>query len=74
MMLFLGVYNSTLNAMNEFDILFLLFLVLGICFGIFIWSRLLSKLLKLYKKQIYNVILGFITASLIEILAQTLKC
>ena len=74
MMLFLGVYNTTLEAINDFDISFLFFLITGIGFGIFIWSKLLYKLLKIYKNAIYNVILGFILASLCEIFIQSLKC
>jgi len=68
MMLFFGIYESFLDAINNLDFNFLVPLSLGIIFGTYILSILLNKLIKLHSKEAYSFVFGFVCISIIDIL------
>lgn len=74
MMLFLGIYESTLEAISNVNITYLAFLSFGLIFGTLLFSKLILKLINKNKNKIYSLILGFIILSLSEILVNTAKC
>ncbi len=63
----LGLYGTTLKAINEFNIPLLLPLSLGILTGIVLGSRLVAGILLRYPGKGYMMIIGFVTASMIPI-------
>jgi len=63
----IGMYGTTINAINEFDFLFLTPLILGIIAGILGGSRVIEGLIKEYPGKTYMLILGFVIASVIPI-------
>lgn len=65
-LLLLGLYDSTMQAISELDIPFLLPLVIGLAIGILIATKLLDKAMKIYPHATYLIILGFVIGSLIE--------
>lgn len=68
MLLFLGLYDTFITSVGEFDLKFLLPLSVGTFFGCLLFSKILLKALSRYKQQTYSTILGFSVSSLINIL------
>lgn len=69
MMLFFGIYESFLDALNNHDFGYLIPLSLGIVTATYILSILLNNLVKRYAKETYSFVLGFVCISIIDILA-----
>jgi putative membrane protein len=64
MLLTIGLYSVTLNAINNWDILFLIPLGLGAVLGTLATARTIEKLLQRYPSKAYMLILGFVIGSL----------
>lgn len=67
MLLILGLYGVTLNAINTFNIPFLIPLLLGVGVGTFGSAKLLEKFLNRYPGKTYKLILGFVVGSLVQL-------
>jgi len=65
-LLLLGLYDATMTAIGEMDVMFLLPLVLGLAIGILVSARVLDRFMKVYPHATYLIILGFVVGSLIE--------
>lgn len=68
MLLMLGMYESTITAVQSFDLLYLLPLVIGGLIGILSVTRMLENAMKNHTRITYMIILGFIAASMYEVL------
>lgn len=67
MLLILGLYNITLNAINTFNLKFLIPMVLGIFIGTIATSKIIEVSLSKYPNKTYMMILGFVIGSIIPI-------
>ncbi|MGI6669031.1 MAG: DUF368 domain-containing protein [Acetivibrionales bacterium] len=67
MLLVLGLYEITLNAINTVNIPFLIPLVLGVAVGTIGTAKIIEKLLEKYPRKMYLLIMGFVAGSLIEV-------
>lgn len=67
MLLALGLYNVTLNAINNLNIPFLIPLGLGIVAGTLGTTKIIEKLLQKYPGKTYMLIMGFVLGSLIPV-------
>ena len=67
MLLILGLYGVTLNAINTFNIPFLIPLLLGVVVGTFGSAKILEKFLNKYPAKTYKLILGFVAGSLVQL-------
>ncbi len=65
-LLLLGLYDNTMTAIAEMDILFLLPLVIGLAVGIIISTKFLDRAMTVYPHATFLIILGFVIGSLIE--------
>ncbi len=68
MLLFLGLYDKTLNAITEINIRYLTIMGLGLITGIFIFSKMLLKLINKFPAYTYSFVLGFVIFSVVDIL------
>lgn len=66
-LLMLGIYDDMISAILNFEIAFLLPLLLGMGLGVVVTAKLLEKAMKRYPGVTYLIILGFILGSLVEI-------
>lgn len=64
MLLMLGLYEITLNAINTFNIKFLIPLAIGGIIGIVATTKLIESLLNKYPSKMYMLILGFVIGSI----------
>lgn len=64
MLLVLGLYQTTLAAISEFDIAFLMCLAVSIVIGVFLTTKPLEWLMNTYTSATYSGILGFVIGSL----------
>ena len=67
MLLTLGLYNVTLNAINNMNIPFLIPLGIGVLIGTLVTTRAIEKLLQKYPGKTYMLILGFVIGSLLPV-------
>lgn len=67
LLLALGIYGETLNAINTFDVEFLLPLAIGVIIGVLLTTKLLEYCMKCLPNPTYLMILGFILGSVSEI-------
>lgn len=67
MLLALGIYDITINAINDRNILFLVPLGLGVAAGTLGTAKLIETVLKKYPGKTYMMILGFVLGSLIPV-------
>jgi uncharacterized membrane protein len=67
MLLVLGMYEITLNAINTFNIPFLIPLGIGMILGIFGTAKAIEKFLQKYPRKTYMLIIGFVAGSLVEV-------
>jgi len=67
MLLVLGMYEITLNAINTFNIPFLIPLGIGIGLGTIGTAKLIEKFLQKYPRKTYMLIIGFVVGSLAEV-------
>ncbi|GAB6167779.1 DUF368 domain-containing protein [Clostridium carnis] len=64
MLLALGLYDITLNSINNFNIEFLIPLVIGVIIGTLATTKIIEKLLKKFPEETYMLILGFVIGSI----------
>ena len=67
MLLILGIYESTLNAVVNYDVLYLLPLLIGGAVGTVVTARILETAMRKYTAASYMVIMGFVLGSIFEI-------
>ncbi len=67
MLLALGMYDITVNAISNFEINFLIPIALGVGFGIIATTKLLENFMTKKPSQTYMLILGFVIGSIIEV-------
>lgn len=67
MLLALGLYDVTLNAINTLNIPFLIPLALGALIGTVATTKTIEKLLQKYPRKTYMLILGFIAGSIPQV-------
>ena len=68
MLYMLGIYESTLKAISSLDIFALLPLAVGGIMGTYLTARILEQLIKKHREATFLMILGFMLASLPELL------
>ncbi len=66
-LLMMGIYDMTLNALREIDLLFLTPLAVGILSGTFLTAGILEKAMKKHPQFTYMLIIGFMLGSLFEV-------
>lgn len=67
MLLALGMYEITVNAISNREVNFLIPIGLGTVFGVIATTRILENCMKNNPKQTYMLILGFVAGSIIEV-------
>lgn len=67
LLLALGMYELTLDALHNLNIPFLLPVAVGCLVGVLTTSRILEKLLRTYPRKTYLVIVGFLLGSIIQV-------
>ena len=67
MLLVLGMYEITLNAINTLNIPFLIPLGIGIASGTFGTAKLIERFLQRHPRKTYMLIIGFVVGSLAEV-------
>ncbi len=67
MLLLMGLYAPTMNAISTFNILYLIPLAVGLLFGIFLTTKTLDKLMSRHTEATFLIILGFIIGSVIDV-------
>lgn len=67
MLLALGMYDITVNALSNVEINYLIPLALGVGFGVIATTRILENFLTKKPAQTYMLILGFVIGSIIEV-------
>ena len=68
MLYMLGIYESTLKAISSLDIFALLPLAVGGIMGTYLTARILEQLIKKHREATFLMILGFMLASLPDLL------
>lgn len=75
-MMLIGCYNKVIEMFSNLFLLsnfkYLFPFLIGILIGIIIVSKLINYLLKKYKSKIFSSIIGFMTASIILLVIQTI--
>jgi putative membrane protein len=67
MLLVLGLYSITLDAINHMNIPFLIPLGLGVIVGTLGTTKVIEKLLQRYPRKTYMLIMGFVLGSLVQV-------
>lgn len=67
MLLTLGLYDFTLEAINQHNLNYLIPLCIGVVIGTAITTKTIEKLLNKHTSKTYLLIVGFVVGSLIEI-------
>lgn len=67
MLLILGLYGVTLNAINNIDIPFLIPLGLGVAAGTFGTAKIIERFLQKHPGKTYKLIIGFVLGSLVQV-------
>lgn len=68
MLLFFGIYNRTLEAIQVFDVPYLFYLAAGIIIWTYIFTKLLFRMISDYKQETYSFVLGFLLFSICDML------
>jgi len=63
LLVLMGLYYPLLNAVNNFDLVFLSFFALGIAVGLLVFAWVFSFFLKRYKQHIMSILTGLILGS-----------
>lgn len=66
-LLMLGMYDLTLKAIRNFDIAYLVPLIIGTVVGTFLTAELIEREMKKHPQFTYMLIIGFMIGSLIEV-------
>jgi putative membrane protein len=61
------MYDITLIALKEFDLLYLLPLVIGLLLGTFLTAGILEREMKRHPQFTYMLIIGFMLGSLVQV-------
>ena len=64
LLLVLGLYGSTIEAIDQLNLPFLCSLGLGLAVGIIATTKLLEHLMQVHPRATYLIILGFVVASI----------
>lgn len=67
MLFIFGIYETTLTAIDEMQVLYLLSLGFGVVLGILLSTKLLENAMKNYPQETYLLIIGFVLLSLRDI-------
>lgn len=67
MLLILGLYSVTLNAINTVNIPFLIPLGLGVAAGTFGTAKIIERFLQKHPGKTYMLIIGFVLGSLVQV-------
>jgi putative membrane protein len=67
MLLVLGMYEITLNAINTLNIPFLIPLGIGLALGTFGTAKIIERFLQKHPRKTYMLIIGFVVGSLAEV-------
>lgn len=67
MLLTLNLYDVTLNAVNNRNVVFLIPLGIGVVIGVLATTRAIENLLERYPSKTYLLILGFVIGSIIPV-------
>lgn len=67
MLLVLGMYEITLNAINTLNIPFLIPLGIGLALGTFGTAKVIERFLQKHPRKTYMLIIGFVMGSLVEV-------
>ena len=67
MLLIMGLYDKTMSAIAELDIIFLLPMAVGLILGIVLITKLLENAMERYPQPTYLIILGFIIGSITQV-------
>lgn len=67
MLLALGLYDITVNAISNVEVNYLIPITLGVAFGIIATTKLLENFMAKKPAQTYMLILGFVIGSIIEV-------
>ncbi len=67
LLLLLGIYDRTLNAIGSFDIGYLMPLGIGLVIGVIATTKVLEYAMKKFPQPTYLMILGFVVGSLAEV-------
>ncbi len=70
MLLILGIYDITLRAVSNMDIIFLLPLLIGGAVGTVGTARILENAMRKYTSATYMAIVGFVLGSLLELVKE----
>lgn len=66
-LLALGLYKVTIEAINNLDLSYLIPLVLGVLAGVILTTKILEKLLNNKPRETYLLILGFVLGSIAQV-------
>lgn len=66
-LLVFGIYETALKAVSELDLLYIAVLGAGILSGIFLFTKILGKLMYKFPSQTFMAIIGFVIASVYDI-------
>lgn len=67
LLLVLGLYDKTMAAVTQFDLMFLAVLGTGVILGILLTTKLLDKAMARYPQPVYLIILGFVLGSMVQV-------
>ena len=67
LLLLLGIYDRTLNAISSLDIGYLIPLGAGLILGVIATTKVLEYAMKKYPQPTYLIILGFVVGSVAEV-------
>lgn len=67
MLLALGLYDKTLNAINNRILVFLIPLLFGIAIGTLVSTKIINKCLHKYTSSTYMLIIGFVVGSIVTV-------
>ena len=67
MLLILGLYNTVITSITEFNIPILIPILLGGLVGTVATARAIERLLSKFPNETYMIILGFILGSIVEV-------
>ncbi len=67
MLLLMGIYDKTITAISQLDIVFLFPMALGLGIGIILTTKVLENAMKNHPRQTYLIILGFVLGSIVQV-------